>query len=882
MTDGALSYAEPVSSDNDSGLPGYISPVDDDQEDTSTQVAADQVAADEYVSAPAPETESNGVTMDLIDKLLPPVSQIADQASASSIPEPELEPEEEEEDDEESSSDDETASTTSTVSTPSVADLEPMPVVISRRKRLPKDTIGHLEDRIAHDGIRAPLALYNDLIAEYVKRGKIDSARDAYGRSLKLYPTVASQWIAYAEMEQSAGEFEKAEEVYRRAVEAVTSLSIWEHYLTYVRRRNNVITDGEVARRAIIQAFEVVVSKVGIDVRSGKIWKDYIDFIKSSPDGQSTWETQQKMDLLRKVFQRVVCIPVENLENLWQDYNLFENSLNKTTARKFLADRAPAYMTARSCLKELQQTSGALDRNLIPVRPRWRESELAQLGLWNKWISWELNDPLGFTAEDGKGGMPGGKEHLVERVLYAYRQALQPLRFYPQIWFDVSEYCASADMPDLQLSFLRDGASANPGSSLLHFRLAEVYELAKKREDAKKAYQNLAASIIKEIKMAEEIYEDKKNALQSREETKSIYSAPDDKAKDEDGDEQVVDKKRDHNLELKIRKVEEKSQERISDLSKDLTLCNTMYMRAMKRMEGLKAARQVFSEARKLPYSTHHIFVASALMEYYHNKGPEIAGKIFEIGLRRFGDTVAFVEQYLDFLIMTNDDTNARALFERTVSRLSAKDARPLFRRFYAYEAAYGSELSAVAKLESRMSELYSDAKPIARFASRYTLGGHSVIGEQEVGPPLYKEILKEEQGISDASLIAEDDVDEDIVVQVPVPALEPIKAAAKSKRAQKRVREEPKPESRKRNRKKDKEKSEPRVNYSSAQQRDPFSGYTNTLPDGVLRLLSLLPPASTYKAVLFDPDALVNLIDHTRIPAVPPPNANLSRFKPG
>ncbi|KAJ8102479.1 hypothetical protein POJ06DRAFT_244736 [Lipomyces tetrasporus] len=876
MTDGALSYAEPVPSDDDTGLPGYISPVDDNEED-----ATPPEAGDEYVPSPVPEAESNGVTitMDLIDKLLPPVPEEAAHTS-DSMPEPEPEPPEE--DDEESSSEDETASTTSTASTPSVEDLEPVPVAAPRRKRLPKDTIGHLEDRIAHDGIHAPLTLYNDLIAEYVKRGKIDSARDGYERSLKLYPTVASQWIAYADMEQSAGEFTKAEEVYRRAVEAVTSLLIWEHYLTYVRRRNNVITDGETARRAIIQAFEVVASKVGIDVRSGKVWKDYIDFIKSSPDGQSTWETQQKMDLLRKVFQRVVCIPVENLENLWQDYNLFENSLNKTTARKFLADRAPAYMTARSCLKELQQTSSTLDRDLIPVRPRWRESELGQLALWNRWISWELTDPLGFTSEDGKGGVPGGKEQLIERVLYAYRQALQPLRFYPQIWFDASEYCASVDMPDLQLSFLRDGAAANPGSSLLHFRLAEVYELTKKREDAKKTYQSLAASIIKEIKMAEEICEEKKNALQSREETKSIYSTTDGKPKDDDDEEQVLDNKRDHGLELKIKRVEEKGQERLAELSKDLTLCNTMYMRAMKRMEGLKAARQVFSEARKLPYSTHHIFVASALMEYHHNKGPEIASKIFEIGLRRFVDTVAFVEQYLDFLIMTNDDTNARALFERTASKLSAKDARPLFHKFYAYEAAYGSELSAVARLESRMCELYPDAKPIARFAGRYTLGEHSVIGEREVGPLVYKDILKEEQGISSASLIAEDNFEEDIVTAVPVMAPEPTKSTVKSKRAQKRARTEATGESRKRIRKKEKEKPEPRGTSSNAQQRDPFIGNTNTLPDGVMRLLSLLPPASTYKAVLFDPDALVNLIDHTRIPAVPPPNANLSRFKPG
>lgn len=45
------------------------------------------------------------------------------------------------------------------------------------------------------------------------------------------------------------------------------------------------------------------------------------------------WKEQQKMDQTRKIYHRAVCIPLENLETLWQGYNAFENDLNKATVR---------------------------------------------------------------------------------------------------------------------------------------------------------------------------------------------------------------------------------------------------------------------------------------------------------------------------------------------------------------------------------------------------------------------------------------------------------------------------------------------------------------------------------------------------------------------
>ena len=37
------------------------------------------------------------------------------------------------------------------------------------------------------------------------------------------------------------------------------------------------------------------------------------------------------MDNLRKVYQRAVCIPLNNVEALWKAYDAFESGLNKLT-----------------------------------------------------------------------------------------------------------------------------------------------------------------------------------------------------------------------------------------------------------------------------------------------------------------------------------------------------------------------------------------------------------------------------------------------------------------------------------------------------------------------------------------------------------------------
>ena len=77
-------------------------------------------------------------------------------------------------------------------------------------------------------------------------------------------------------------------------------------------------------------------------------------------------------------------------------------------------------------------------------------------------------------------------------------------------------------------------------------------------------------------------------------------------------------------------------------------------MKFARRAEGIKSARMVFKRAREDSRSNYHIFVASALMEYYCSKDKNIAFRIFELGLKKFGDNPDYVRSYIDYLSHLN------------------------------------------------------------------------------------------------------------------------------------------------------------------------------------------------------------------------------------
>ncbi|KAL1953137.1 hypothetical protein VTO42DRAFT_3551 [Malbranchea cinnamomea] len=754
------------------------------------------------------------------------------------------------------------------------------------RARLPHDRVGILEDRIAADP-RGDMEAWLELISEHRSRNKIEGARQVYERFFKVFPSAAEQWVAYANMESENNELYRLEQIFSKTLLSIPNVQLWSVYLDYVRRRNNLTTDttGQ-ARRTISAAYDFALQNIGIDKDSGSVWQDYIQFIQSGPGniGGSGWQDQQKMDSLRKAYQRAICVPTGAINSIWKDYDQFEMGLNKLTGRKFLQEKSPLYMTARSSYTELQNITRDLVRTTLPRLPPAPGFEgdaeyRKQTEIWKRWIKWEKDDPLVLKDED-----PAAYK---ARVVYVYKQALMALRFLPEIWFEAADFCFQNGMETEGNEFLKQGIDANPESCLLAFKRGDQLEIATASEqDSKKRgarvrepYDRLLDALYELInkakaKEAEEISQVEQKYAQAEAVAEPSSRPGEDEEEEGGGDES---KTREAAKASEIEAVKRSYAGQIGALSKTISYAWIALMRAMRRIQGkgkpgeIPGSRQIFADARKRGRITSDVYIASALMEYHCYKDPA-ATKIFERGAKLFPEDEVFALEYLKHLIDINDITNARAVFETTVRRLASNPknvakAKPIFAFLHEYESRYG-DLVQIINLENRMRELFPEDPTLKHFAHRYSAPAFDptafqpVISPSQVKP---KPAVAVEEAPSQQNSPAPrymspathspkrafptEEFDDDYHrPRKFIRAESPLKGAAGRRLdQQKRIQQQ--------------------SNGSGGPGGQRGLPPPPPLPKEIMFLLGIIPPASTYDSVQFNPEKMVNLLRHLEIP---------------
>lgn len=573
--------------------------------------------------------------------------------------------------------------------------------------------------------------------------------------------------------------------IFNRALRCCLSIDVAQLYVSFIisrfppREDDGTIINAN--RATIIHAYEFVLQFIGTDVKSGSVWTHYIKFVKSAfPDS----EQQQRMELLRKIYHRAIWTPLNNIEQLWQDYDAFENALNKITAKKFVADKSNGYMIARATLRELESYLELINRlNLLWVAriPTWSEKEMIVLREWKKYIAYEMTNPLGLEDE----------ELVHTRVAYAFRSALSMLRFYPEVWHMYARYCISIGRPKQAIQILQSATKVLPNSLLISFTLAEVYEVQKKpTADIYNIFDTLLRNLAGEkkeinlkydywlyrmLKMYEEAFSEKNVVkkedadeseikdipksfkedslelplyadselnslmLQLDQALKSWLSkyGPDADDEEWDGERRERERERKKKFQQQIGGViESKRKNELESLRNCIGLVWVVYMRTARRVKDISSARQIFKLARQVDdkYGNEcpfQVWVCAALMEYHINKDAKIAARIFEFSLKTFDlqeDPQAedLVLQYLDFLVSLNNDTNTRALFERTLSILPPKNSRRVWDRFLNYELQFG-DLQSFLNVEKRMKTLYKEEMDEKKAKLQSRIGANNI-----------------------------------------------------------------------------------------------------------------------------------------------------------
>ncbi len=549
-------------------------------------------------------------------------------------------------------------------------------------------------------------------------------------------------WAKYAEMELSYDNYAIAENIFGRSIISVPNINLWTVYLNYVRRRQDLTNDPTGAARNVVnQAYDFVLANIGMDIDAGKIWTEYIQFIKSAPGavGGTTWQDQQKMDQMRKAYHKTVGVPTTALTSLWREYEYFEMGLNKAVGRKYIQERQPFYITARTAFNHLESMVRDLDRTNMPRLPPapafdGHEEYMRQVEQWKKWISWEQEDPLVLRDED-----------LVayrKRIIYTYKQAIMALRFWPEMWIEAAEWCFINGMEKEGNEFLDQGCAANPESCLLAFKKADRLEtvlpieesdegIAERGKAVRDPYDRcLDASyeLLKKVKSREAL------ALGRIEDGPEIPTPGDNTPLGSDEDDEDEETRKKNVKKTAIEGTKKIFAVQFKHIQRTLSFVWIALMRAMRRVQGkgkvgatVGGSRQILNDARLRGKITSDVYVASALIEHTVYKDP--AGtKIFERGAKLFPEDEVFLLEYLKHLLSIGDTTNARAVFETSVNRLTNKPeskdkARPLYNFFHKYESDFG-ELTQIAGLEKRMVDLWPEDPKLERWTSRFKSDG--------------------------------------------------------------------------------------------------------------------------------------------------------------
>ncbi|KAK6458079.1 uncharacterized protein RJT20DRAFT_125995 [Scheffersomyces xylosifermentans] len=623
------------------------------------------------------------------------------------------------------------------------------------KKRLASDVVGQLEEDLENDPL--DYAKWTKLIKHVLAKDKEEQVRAVYTKYLALFKFDGEQWSSYINYELNRGEFQKVEALFHQCFSITDSVEVCRLYVSYVRRVNDVITGGEKARGTVIQAFEFAVNKVGIDINSTGLWNDYLEFLKTWTPGAS-WEQQQKVDLIRKVYKKFLVIPTESLETSWSQYTKWENDVNPATAAKFISEKSAEFMLARSWNTEWQNlTEKKIKRDIFPYSANGDKANLVknQIEYWLKWIQMEKKNILELKDET----------QLEKRIAYAYRQSTFALPFVPELWFKFSKFLSRTNEEaniNRCIDLLSDGLALNPKSLLLSFQLAELYEKDSGFEKAKEIYNNLAKTLTNDHTKVTEQVSAIKARLNIDSDGDNIENGNSENANVNDDDEMEVEEKKIRQLTTEEKNVLLKLTQQEQDLVKAVTLVYVRFMIASKRAEGIKEARSIFKQAKKFVKIGHQLYVENALLEHFADY-KKVALRIFDLGMKIYGTDGNFLLAYLNYLISINDVDNIRILIQTSDTNLSKDIAslteavqlsqlsdfekeqkekeielkkgylKVLFKRYISYASKYLS-LDVAQSFANKFEQIFPDDDPIELFSDRYRLGSEDMIAKYELG----------------------------------------------------------------------------------------------------------------------------------------------------
>ncbi|CAD6270940.1 unnamed protein product [Miscanthus lutarioriparius] len=248
-------------------------------------------------------------------------------------------------------------------------------------------------------------------------------------------------------------------------------------YINFIRRIND--KRGSEGLDETKKAFDFMLNYVGNDAASGPVWMEYINLLKSMP-AVTPHEESHRMTTVRKVYQKAILIPTNHVEQLWKDYENFENSVSRTLAKGLLSEYQPKFNSAKAVYRERKKFIDDIDWNVLATPPTGSYKEEQQCMAWKRLLVFEKGNPQRIDATTAN-----------RRVTFTYEQCLMYLYHHPDIWYDYAMWHAKNGSMDSASKIFQRALKAIPDSEVLKYAFAEMEESRGAIQTAKTIYESL-------------------------------------------------------------------------------------------------------------------------------------------------------------------------------------------------------------------------------------------------------------------------------------------------------------------------------------------------------------------------------------------------------
>lgn len=328
----------------------------------------------------------------------------------------------------------------------------------------------------------------SEILANEAQLLPIAEAAPIFEQLLSTFPTAAKFWKQYVEAQMAANNDDATKQIFSRCLLNCLQIFLWRCYIRFIRKVNE--KKGAEGLEETRKAFDFMLNYVGTDIASGPVWMEYITFLKSLP-AATTQEESQRMTSVRKAYQRAIVTPTHHVEQLWKDYENFENSVSRALAKGLLSEYQPKYNSARAVYRERKKYADEIDWNMIAVPPTGSYKEEQQYLAWKRFLAFEKGNPQRIDSATS-----------IRRVAFTYEQCLMYLYHYPDIWYDYATWYAKSGSIDSAIKVFQRALKALPDSEVLRYAYAELEESRGAIQPAKKIYESLLANSVNTTALA--------------------------------------------------------------------------------------------------------------------------------------------------------------------------------------------------------------------------------------------------------------------------------------------------------------------------------------------------------------------------------------------